>query len=156
MSRSCSRRRFLQTTAGGALGLALAHTDLTLRGVWAAQDKQPRKLAHVLSDETYSLRSLVKAGKMTMLNTARLHKKLDIKGVSLNDMFFKSWDKDYLDKILDSFKSNDRVITCLIMEGNLATGNEEARKKQIESNTSKLKAAGYLGAPVVRMNLGGG
>jgi sugar phosphate isomerase/epimerase len=155
VSHAFSRRRFLQTTTGGALGLALAHTDLTLRDVWAAQDKKPRKLVHMLSDETYSLRSLVQSGKMTLLNTAKLHKKLDIKGVSLNDMFFKSWDKDYLDKILDSFKANDRVITCLIMEGNLATGNEDKRKKQIESDTSKLKAAGYLGAPVVRMNLGG-
>ena len=155
MPHSFSRRRFLQRTAGGALGLALAHTDLTLRDVWAAQDKQPRKLAHMLSDETYSLRELVQSGKMTLLNTAKLHRKLDIKGVSLNDMFFKSWDKDYLDKILDSFKANDRAITCLIMEGDLATGNEEARKKQIESDTMKLKAAGYLGAPVVRMNLGG-
>jgi len=150
-----SRRRFLRTTAGGALGLALAHTDLTLRDAWGAGDREPRKLAHVLSDETYSLRDLVQSGKMTMLNTAGLHKKLDIKGVSLNDMYFKSWDKDYLDKIVDSFKANDRVITCLIMEGNLATGNEERRKKQIEDNTGKLKAAGYLGAPVVRMNLGG-
>src|SRR2546425_1189840 len=83
-----------------------------LRDVWAAQDKEPRKLAHVLSDETYSLRDLVQSGKMTMLNTAGLHKKLDIKGVSLNDMYFKSWDKDYLDKIVDSFKANGRAITC--------------------------------------------
>jgi sugar phosphate isomerase/epimerase len=41
------------------------------------------------------------------------------------------------------------------MEGNLAGRNESARKEQIASNTMKLKAAGYLGAPVVRMNLGG-
>ncbi len=151
---SVSRRQFLQASAAGAAGLTLASTDLTLRQVWAANDQKPHKLRHCLSDETYSLRSLISRGKMNLLNTAALHKKLDIKGVSLNDMYFKSWDRAYLDQILDSFKANDRVITCLIMEGNLATASKEARRKQIKSNTAKLKAAGYLGAPVVRMNLG--
>jgi sugar phosphate isomerase/epimerase len=112
-------------------------------------------LAHVLSNETYSLRDRIAAGQLTLLTAAEFHKELNIKGVSLNDMYFESWEKDYLDKILDSFKANDRVITCLIMEGNLATPKEDARKKQIEDDTMKLKAAGYLKAPVVRMNLGG-
>ena len=149
---SLSRRRFLQTSAAG---VTLAVTDLTLPQVWAADNKQPRKLAHCLSDETYSLRSLIQHGKMSLLTAAALHKKLDIKGISLNDIYFQSWDKAYLDKILASAKANDRVLTCLIMEGNLATANEEARRKQIESDSAKLKAAGYLGIPVVRMNLGG-
>jgi sugar phosphate isomerase/epimerase len=152
MPRSVSRRGFLQSAAAG---LALATTDLTLRDVWAAGDREPRPLAHVLSDETYSLRDQIKASKLSLLTAAEFHKDLNIKGVSLNDMFFKSWDKDYLDQIRDSFKANDRIITCLIMEGNLATDDEDKRKKQIESDTAKLKAAGYLGAPVVRMNLGG-
>jgi sugar phosphate isomerase/epimerase len=150
-----SRRQFLKTSAGAAVGLALAHTDLTVRDVWAAGDKEPRPLAHVLSDETYSLRDRIRAGKMTLLTAALFHKELDIKGVSLNDLYFQAWDKAYLDQIKDSFTTHGRIITCLIMEGNLATPNEAARRKQIESNTSKLKAAGYLGAPVVRMNLGG-
>jgi sugar phosphate isomerase/epimerase len=149
-----SRRRFLRATAGVA-GLALAHTNLTLRDVWAAADKEPRPLAYMLSNETYSLRDRIRAGQLSLLTAAAFHKEVDIKGVSLNDLYFKSWDKDYLDQIKDSFQANGRVITCLIMEGNLATANEEARRKQIESNTTKLKAAGYLGAPVVRMNLGG-
>ncbi len=151
MSHTCSRRRFLQS-AGAAL--ALAGTNLSGRNLWAA-GKEPRPLAHVLSNETYSLRAQIGEGKLSLLTAAEYHKGLNIKGVSLNDLYFKSWDKEYLDQILENFKTNSRVITCLIMEGNLATPNEEARKKQIESNLTKLKAAGYLGAPVVRMNLGG-
>ncbi len=154
MKSPLSRRQFLKASAGVA-GLALAKTNLTLRDVWAAENHQPRKLAHVLSDETYSLRTLILRGKLDLLKAAGFHKDLDIRGVSLNDMYFPSWDKAYLDKVHDSFKANDRVITCLIMEGNLATRNEAARRRQIELNTSKLKAAAYLGAPVVRMNLGG-
>jgi sugar phosphate isomerase/epimerase len=154
MHRSLSRRGFLKRAAAGAAGLALAATDLTLRDLRAAEARQPKALAHVLSDETYSLRDRIGDGKLSLLTAAAFHKDLNIKGVSLNDMYFKSWDRDYLDEILASFKANDRVITCLIMEGNLAMANKEARRKQIESNTAKLKAAGYLGAPVVRMNLG--
>ncbi len=153
MNSPLSRRGFLQVSAGAA-GLALSQTDLTLRDLWARAEREPRQLAHVLSDEAYSLRDRIAAGKLTLLTAAAFHKDLDIKGVSLNDMYFKSWDRDYLDQIKDSFRANGRVITCLIMEGNLATPNEQARRKQIESNTNKLKAAGYLGAPVVRMNLG--
>jgi sugar phosphate isomerase/epimerase len=155
MASAYSRRRFLKSTAGGVAGLALASTDLTLGDAWAAAAKKPRKLAHVLSDETYSLRDMIEQRKLTLLTAAAFHKKLDIKGVSLNDMFFKSWDKDYLDKIKQSFQDNDRVITCLIMEGELAMADADARRKQIDSDTAKLKAAGYLGAPVVRINLGG-
>jgi sugar phosphate isomerase/epimerase len=144
-----SRRQFL------ASGAAVATTDLLLGQVWGAQAKEPKKLVHCLSNETYSLRELYGQKKLDLLTTAAFHKDLNVRGVSLNDLYFKSWDKDYLDKILESFKANDRLITALIMEGNLATGNEDKRKKQIDTNAAKLKAAGYLGIPVVRMNLGG-
>lgn len=144
-----SRRQFL------AAGAAFASTDLGLRSVWASQAKEPRKLVHCLSNETYSLRDLYGKGKLTHHTVAEFHKELGIRGVSLNDIYFKSWEKEYLDTILETFKAQERLITCLIMEGNLATSNEAKRKAQIDSNTAKLKAAGYLGAPVVRMNLGG-
>src|SRR5437016_4140302 len=144
-----TRRRFL------AAGLSLATTDLSRRAVWAAQAKEPRALVHCLSNETYSLRALYGQKKLDHHTVAAFHKDLNIRGVSLNDLYFQSWDKEYLDRILETFKANERKITCLIMEGNLSTPKEDARKKQIESNTAKLKAAGYLGVPVVRMNLGG-
>src|SRR5438132_10169092 len=107
--------------------------------VLAAENNGPRQLAHVLSNETYSFRDLIAAGKLNLLTAAEFHKKLNIRGVSLNDLYFESWEKDYLDKILDSFKANDRVITCLIMEGNMATSKEDARRKQIEDNIRKLR-----------------
>jgi sugar phosphate isomerase/epimerase len=143
----------MKMTGGMAGGVVLA--SIKPFALLAAENGEPLKLRHVLSNETYSFRALIGAGKLSLLTAAEFHKKLNIKGVSLNDLYFESWEKDYLDKILDSFKANDRLITCLIMEGNLATPKEEARKKQIENNTMKLKAAGYLRAPVVRMNLGG-
>ncbi len=143
------RRRFLLAAA------ALTTTDLSFRQVWAAQSKEPRKLHHCLSNEAYSFNSLLEQNKLTLLSLAELHRTLDIRGVSFHENYFKSWDKDYLDRILESFKSQDRLITSLMMGGNLATADEEARKKRIASNIAKLKAAGYLGVPVVRMNPGG-
>jgi len=146
-----TRRAFLQA---GAAALPCLPTNLTWRQVFAAQAKDPRQLVHCLSNETYSLRKLYEQKKLTHPTVAPFHKELNIRGVSLNDLYFESWEREYLDRILESFKANERWITCLIMEGNLATSNEAKQKKQIETNASKLKAAGYLGAPVVRMNLG--
>jgi len=154
MRDSLPRREFMKLALSMAGSLTM--TKMTrFAKLSAAESNEPRQLAHVLSNETYSFRDLIGAGKLSLLTAAEFHKKLNIKGVSLNDMYFESWENNYLDKILDSFKANDRIITCLIMEGDLATANEDARKKQIEDDTMKLKAAGYLKAPVVRMNLGG-
>ena len=154
MPKSLPRREFMKLAIWMAGGLTVPRV-ISSSKVSAAENNGPRQLAHVLSNETYSFRDMISAGKLSLLTAAEFHKKLNIKGVSLNDMYFESWEKDYLDKILDSFKAHDRVITCLIMEGDLATPKEDARKKQIEDDTMKLKAAGYLKAPVVRMNLGG-
>jgi len=148
MMASISRRSLL-----GA-GAALAAGSISNRLAWAKAGS-PNKLRHVLSNESYSLRDEIRAGKLSLLTIGEFYKDtLGIRGVSLNDMYFKSWDESYLQQIVDNIKANDRVVTCLIMEGNLASANPEQRKKQIESNTAKLKAAAVLGAPVVRMNLG--
>jgi len=112
--------------------------------VLAAENNGPRQLAHVLSNETYSFRDLISAGKLSLLTVAEFHKKLDIKGVSLNDMYFESWEKDYLDKILDSFKANHRSITCLIMEGNLASPKEEARRSVRAAGTLSSLFTGFF------------
>ena len=150
MNQKFSRRQFLATGAG----LYVA-TNLTSRQIWAAvQDKEPKKLIHCLSNETYSFRKLYGEAKLSHHTVAEFHQNLNIRGVSLNDLYFKSWDKDYLEKILETFKLHDRKITCLIMEGNLAMRDENRRAQQIDSNLAKLRAAGYLGVPVVRMNLG--
>ena len=105
--------------------------------------------------DTYSLRDYIGKGDLSLETIPALLKKLDIQAIALNDMFFKSWDSPYLDRIKKACADNGIIIACLIMEGNLASDDGNARKRQIEENTKKLKAAGYLGAPAVRMNLGG-
>lgn len=121
--------------------------------ITAAEAKRPSKA--FIACETYSLRNYMNEGKYDYVTVMPLMKELGIKGVTLNDIWLKSFDEEYLDTIKQSAKENGIYICGLICEGNLATDNEEARKKQIEVNAKKLKAAAYLGAPLVRFNLGG-
>ncbi|MDI6828251.1 MAG: sugar phosphate isomerase/epimerase family protein, partial [Armatimonadota bacterium] len=120
----------------------------------ASAAKQPKVF---LCCETYSIRSLMGdgPGKYTPITVMKLMKEMGMKGVALNDIWMTSYDKPYLDQIKKAAKENGIIIAGLICEGNLATDNEEARRRQIEENKMKLQAAGYLGAKIIRFNLGG-
>lgn len=118
-------------------------------------EAKSKKPGVFLACETYSLRNYIREGKYDLISISPLMKELKIRGVALNDMFFESWEKPYLDRIKKSAKDNSIIIAGVICGGNLATNNEEARKKQIETNVRKMRAAGYLGAPIVRLELGG-
>lgn len=107
-----------------------------------------------ISCETYSLRDYLNEGKYDYISVMKLMKELDIEGIALNDIWMKSYEESYLDQIRQAAKDNGIRIAALICEGNLATDDESARKKQIEENAVKMRAAAYIGAPVVRFNLG--
>ena len=118
-------------------------------------EAKSKKPGVFLACETYSLRDCIRQGKYDLISVSPLMKKLNIKGLALNDMFFESWEKPYLDRIKKSAKDNGIIIAGVICGGNLASNNEEARKKQIETDAMKIRAAGYLGAPIVRLDTGG-
>lgn len=109
----------------------------------------------ILSCETYSFRDLMNSGKLDYLTVPKLLKDLGIPGITYNSIWMKSYDKPYLDSIKKACKDAGITITGFIIEGNVATLDDEARKKQIEEDIKQLKGAAYLGAPVVRINLGG-
>jgi sugar phosphate isomerase/epimerase len=126
-------------------GMALANqngSDITLRG------------GNILSCETYSVRQLIKDGKLTLETAPALYKSLGIKGMALNDLYFKSWDDAYLDKIKAIAKQEGRIITALILTTNLAQDDEAKRRTTIDLIKTRLRAAQRLGAPVVRIDLG--
>lgn len=108
----------------------------------------------ILACETYSLRTHLNEGKIDFVSIMDLMKQLGIKGIALNDIWMKSYDEEYLQKIKQSAKKNGITIVALICEGNLVTADEDARKRQIEENARKMRAAAYLGARVIRFNLG--
>lgn len=127
---------------------------LAFCGLAGADDPQLRG-GNTLACETYSYRDLIKAGKLDMTTIPAFYKEQGIKGISYNDLFFQSLDDAYLDKVVAAVKKAGRTVTCYVIEGNLATGDEAKRREQIEADKGKLRAAHRLGAPVARINLGG-
>ncbi len=112
------------------------------------------KKVPILSCDTYSLRDLFGSGKIDYLTVPKMLKDMGIPGVCYNSIWMKSYDKPYLDSIKKACKDAGMTITGFIIEGNVATLDDAARNKQIAEDIMQLKAAAYLGAPVVRINLG--
>lgn len=122
-------------------------------GLGLAQDAKLRG-GNMLACETYSFRELIRTGKLDMTTIPEFYKQQGIKGISYNDMFFKTLDDAYLDQVKAAVKKAGRVVTCYVIEGNLAMADETKRRAQIEADKQKMRAAARLGAPVVRINVG--
>lgn len=120
----------------------------------ALADDPKLRGGNLLSCETYSFRDLIRTGKLDMVSVPAFYKEQGIKGISYNDMFFKDPDDAFLDKVKAAVKAANRVVTCYVIEGNLAMADEAKRKAQIEADKKKLRIAHHLGAPVVRINVG--
>jgi L-ribulose-5-phosphate 3-epimerase len=112
------------------------------------------KGGNILASETYSYRDLIRAGKLDMLTIPAFYKEQGIPGISYNDMFFKTVDDAFIDEVKTAVKKAGRVVTCYVIEGNLALADETKRQAQIEADKRKMRAAARLGAPVVRINVG--
>ncbi|MDH7602408.1 MAG: sugar phosphate isomerase/epimerase family protein [Armatimonadota bacterium] len=117
--------------------------------------KEAGRRKPMLSCDTYSLRTYLNEGKLDYLTIPAKLKELGIPGVTFNDIWMKSYDAPYLDQIKQACARAGVKITGLICEGNLATLDEQAWNQQIAVNETKIRAAAYLGAPIVRLNLGG-
>ncbi len=126
---------------------------LVLCSLAFAQDAKLRG-GNMLACETYSYRDLIRDGKLDMTTIPEFYKQQGIKGISYNDMFFKTLDDAYLEQVKAAVKKADRVVTCYVIEGNLAMADETKRRAQIEADKQKMRAAAKLGAPVVRINVG--
>lgn len=126
---------------------------LVLAAAASAQDPKLRG-GNLLACETYSYRQLIQSGKLDMISVPAFYKEQGIKGISYNDMFFKSLDDAYLDQVKAAVKRANRVVSCYVIEGNLAMADEAKRREQIEADKKKMRAAHRLGAPVVRINVG--
>ncbi|HYK90981.1 MAG TPA: sugar phosphate isomerase/epimerase family protein, partial [Acidobacteriota bacterium] len=109
---------------------------------------------NILACETYSFRDLIGAGKLDLIGVPRFYKEQGIKGISYNDLFFKNFDDAYLDQIVAAVKKADRIVTCYVIEGNLAGADPARRQRQIDLDKQKLRVAHRLGAPIVRINIG--
>ena len=108
----------------------------------------------ILSSETYSFNERFRRGELTLEAAPALFRKLGIPGISLNALYMRSWDEPYLDRLRKAIRDEGRVLTAFIIEGNLVSDDEAANRRQLEEDRKMMRAARYLGAPVVRVNLG--
>lgn len=110
-----------------------------------------------LSCETYSLHKLFQSGEMTLEKFPETMRSLGITGISLNDIYFKSWEPAYLEKVQSAIRQHGRVVTAFIIDihGDFAIEDAEKRRENIEAVKQRLETAKFFGAPVVRINVGG-
>ena len=125
--------------------LALAAQDIDLSG------------GNILACETYSLNSLFGSGRMTLEKFPETMRGLGIRGVALNDIYFKSWDPEYLRTIKAAIERNGRAAVAFIIDhnGDFALEDEAKRRENIEAVKKRLETARFFGVPVVRINVGG-
>lgn len=109
----------------------------------------------MLSCDTYSLRDYFGNGKLDYTTVPKALAEIGIRGITYNDIWMKSYDKDYLDSIKKACADAGVKVTGFICEGDMATLDDAKWNAQIAENERKMRAAAYLGAPVVRLNLGG-
>src|SRR5438477_7963643 len=93
---------------------------------------------NILASETYSYRDIIRAGKLDMLTIPAFYKEQGIPGISYNDMFFKTVDDAFIDEVKAAIKKEGRIVTCYVIEGNLATADASRRTAQIEADKRKM------------------
>jgi sugar phosphate isomerase/epimerase len=109
---------------------------------------------NILACETYSFHEMIRAGRLDMVTVPEYYKRLGIPGISFNEIYFKSFDDDYIDRVKAAVKASGRTVVCFVISGNLAMADQDKRHEAIETVRRKIRAAARLGAPVVRINLG--
>lgn len=127
---------------------------------WARAAKRPSAADYylrgggVISCETYSFRDRFSKGDLNIEEAPALFRRLGIPGISINARYIGSWSPDSLDRIKKAIHDNQRVLTALILDGNLISDDAAANQKQIAEDKRLLRAAHHLGAPVVRIDVG--
>src|SRR5260370_36187237 len=89
-----------------------------------------------------------------MLTIPCFYKEQGIPGISYNDMFFKTVDDAFIDEVKAAVKKAGRVVTCYVIEGNLALTDEDKRKEQNEPDKRKIRPAALHRAPQAPINDG--
>jgi sugar phosphate isomerase/epimerase len=141
----------------GIILITLGATVLMAGACWSKPAPKPKPPVRkpVLACETYSLRDYFGRKEINYLTAPKIFKDLGMHGITYNDAWMESWDNAYLDKIKQACKDADIKITGLICGGNLVTTDETAWEAQIKTDEDRMRAAAYLGAPIVRLDIGG-
>lgn len=102
----------------------------------------------------YSVRDYFKAGEIHCRNFAGIMSELGIEALEYHQMFFESWESDYLAEIRKSAADVGLPIICLGCAGDFCQDDPAQRREDIEVIRDRLLAASALGAHCIRVQLG--
>jgi sugar phosphate isomerase/epimerase len=81
------------------------------------------------------------------------YRKLGLPHVAINSRHITSWESDSLDRIKSAIRDERRRVSALLIDNPLTAGVEGASTARIEEYKRIMRAAHYLGAPLVRITV---
>jgi len=94
------------------------------------------------------------SGRMSIAEWARLATEVGLDGLDLSVLFLKSLDAAYLGGVRDDIKAAGQRLVMLATYPNFTHPNPAERARQIELEIAHIRAAGRLGAELVRVTAG--
>ncbi len=84
-------------------------------------------------------------------------KEFGVKGIEFNSPFFESLEDGYLKKLRERIEENEMEVVNIAVdnEGDLASTNEETRRKAVQNHKKWIYIAKEIGSPSFRANTGG-
>ncbi len=156
--RPTSRRDFLRESVrslvnagfGGLFERLERFGELMERG-----EPKPAPLVPVLSCESFSFRALLESEQITLENLPALLREQEIQGASLNTRFLPSLHPRVLEPLRETYTRYGVAITGLMVSEPIQIHDEAHLSRKFDECVEYLHAGYLLGAPVVRLHLGG-
>lgn len=107
-----------------------------------------------LGAETHSFRAKFATGEAAAESIPAWYRKLGLPHVAINTRHVTSWESDSLDRIKSAMRDEGRLVSAVLIDNALIADGEAANTARIEEYKRIMRAADYLGAPLVRITVG--
>ncbi len=108
----------------------------------------------ILGAETHSFRAKFATGELAAESIPAWYRKLGLPHVAINTRHITSWESDSLDRIKSAIRDEGRLVSAVLIDNALIADGEAANTARIEEYKRIMRAAHYLGAPLVRITVG--
>lgn len=110
----------------------------------------------MLGAETHSFRAEIAAGDLTVESMPARYRKLGLPHMAINSRHLTSLQSDALDRIKASISHEQRTLSAVLIDDPLTLDAGEGDDRHLEKYAQVMRAAGYLGAPLVRITVAPG
>jgi YVTN family beta-propeller protein len=107
-----------------------------------------------LGAETHSFRARFATGEVAAESIPGWYRKLGLPHVAINTRHITSWESDSLDRIKSAIRDEGRLVSAVLIDTALIADGDAANSARIEEYQRMMRAADYLGAPLVRITVG--